>query len=100
MDLYTITANCEPHSRRNHNTTAEGQTSSLAEVWKALAYVRARQPKVVVMENVNEPSSVGPLTGLLGRLDGYRMEAGPLNPPTVAGVPMDRDRYFWLLTRK
>ena len=57
----------------------------------------------MVMENVHEVTSVGPITGLhvLARLEGYqyRLRTAMLDPWQVAGVPMARDRQFWLLTR-
>eukprot|EP00966_Prymnesium_polylepis_P310854 7182200-Prymnesium_polylepis.1 len=37
------------------------------------------------MENVNEASSVAPLTGLLACLEGYKMEAGAQDPATDGG---------------
>ena len=100
VDLYVTTPNCEKHSRRNHDKTPEGRSHSLEEVWASLEYVRAQRPGVVVVENVHEVSSVGPITGLLARLEGYRLRAGALDPRTTAGIPMARDRYFWVLTRK
>ena len=98
VDLWVITANCEKHSKRNHNPNEKDQAQSVSDVWKSLEYARRRRPKVIIMENVNEASATGPLTGLLARLEGYTMEAGPLRP-NMAGAPMSRDRYFWVLTR-
>ena len=100
VDLFVITANCEAHSRRNHLQTASDQRASVDDVWRSLAYVRNMRPRAVVMENVNEASSVGPLTGLLARLEGYKMEAGAQDPGTDGGAPMSRERHFWLLTRE
>ena len=99
VDLYISTPNCEMHSRRNHSRTLEGRSHSLEDVWASLAYVRANWPEAVVMENVYEVTSVGPITGLLARLEGYRLRSAMLDPWQVAGVPMARSRQFWVLTR-
>ena len=53
----------------------------------------------MVMENVSEPSTVGALTGLLARLEGYTLATGVLDPATDGGAPMVRERQFWVLTR-
>ena len=99
VDLYISTPNCEMHSKRNHNKTLDGRSHSLEDVWASLAYVRANWPEAVVMENVYEVTSVGPITGLLARLEGYRLRSAMLDPWPVAGVPMARSRQFWVLTR-
>ena len=99
VDLFVITASCEPHSRRNHSPSHADQRASLEDVWAGLGYVREARPRVVVMENVNEASSAGPLTGLLARLEGYTMEAGVLDPEADGSAPMARERHFWVLTR-
>ena len=64
----------------NHSRNGIDQRSTLEDFWQSLAYVRARRPAVVVVENVSEASSVGPMTGLLGRLAGYSMETAMLDP--------------------
>jgi hypothetical protein len=99
VDLFVITANCEAHSRRNHHQSAEDQRASVEDVWASLGYVRHARPRAVVMENVSEPSTVGALTGLLARLEGYTVETGVLDPATDGGAPMTRERQFWVLTR-
>ena len=100
VDLYVITACCEAHSRRNHSPKDADQRTSLEDVWTSLGYVRKMRPGAVVMENVNEASSVGPLTGLLARLEGYTMEVGVLDPQADGSAPMARERHFWVLTRE
>ena len=97
VDFYVTTPECTAHSRRNHTPSAKEQRTSLEEFWASLAYVRRRHPRVVVVENVHEPSSVGPMTGLLSRIPGYEIESGELTPQTVAKMPIARDRHFWVL---
>ena len=99
VDLYVTTPNCETYSRRNHGPSAKMQHTSLRDVWRSLEYVRRQRPKVVIVENVAEPTVVGPLTGLLGRLEGYTLRTSMLDPRAVAGAPVARERQFWVLVR-
>ena len=96
VDLVVITGNCESHSRRNHNRNARDQHTSLKDIWAALGYVRKQSPKAVIVENVTDASSVSAITGLLGRLAGYSLERGMLDPRDVADMPVARERMFWL----
>ena len=84
VDLYVSTPNCEAHSRRNHRRTDAEQKASLEDVWKSLAYVRRRRPRIALFENVTDASVAGPLTGLLARLEGYKLETGGLEPRDAA----------------
>jgi hypothetical protein len=91
---------CCTHSPANRGGAEdlEGeQAASLAEIWKHLGYVRARRPRAVVVENVDERSIAGPLTGLLSKLGGYSVRTGVLTPEEVAGAPITRTRRFWVL---
>ena len=96
-DLFVLTAECEAHSKRNHHRSSGGQKTSLVDIWAALGYVRKRRPSVVVVENVTDVSATGGITGLLERLDGYELESGELDPREVAGMPVARERKFWVL---
>jgi len=100
VDLWVSTPGCEVHSKRNHLRDEETQRGSLGGVWRSLEYVRLSRPRVVIVENVAEPSMVGPMTGLLSRLEGYKLETSPLDPLTVARVPICRTRQFWVLVLK
>jgi site-specific DNA-cytosine methylase len=64
VDCYVTTPMCNTHSRRNHNVTRGDVCTSLTDVWRGLEYVREAKPALVVVENVNEPSAVGGITGL------------------------------------
>ena len=54
----------------------------------------------MIVENVSEPSAVGPMTGLLARIEGYKMETGMLDPREVARMPVARERQYWVLERE
>ena len=90
---------CGSGSRQNYDRELDTQRVALGKVWVALGYVRRALPRVVVVENVCEPCTVGPLGEMLARLEGYGMAAGRLSPVAVDGTPMERDRHFWVLTR-
>ena len=100
VDLMVMTPNCEAYSKRNHKRTPEEQRHSLEDVWRSLEYVRRSQPRVVILENSPDVRAEGPMTGLLARLEGYKMEAGLLDPREVARAPAARERRFWVLTRR
>ena len=78
VDLYVSTLNCEMHSRRNHDKTRPRGALSL---WRRSGSASSmcgrpcRMPGVVVLESVHEVSSVGPLTGLLARIGGYKLRS-------------------------
>jgi hypothetical protein len=100
VDLVVLTGNCEPHSRRNHRQNAHDQHTSLKDIWRALAYVRNRRPKVLIVENVADASAASGISGLLRRLDGYTLSQGMLDPRSVASMPVARERMFWVCTRE
>ena len=97
VDLFVCTPECDAHSKMNHSRNAADQRVTLEDIWKSLEYVRTQRPSVVIVENVDEPSSNGPITGLLSRLEGYRMESATLDPRKVAKMPIARERRFWVL---
>ena len=99
VDLMVVTPICTPHSRRHHGRSDTEQEEALGQIWAAMEYVRKQRPKVVIVENVSEPGVVGPLTGLLSRLEGYSLATATLDPRRVAGEPMVRERQFWLMER-
>lgn len=99
VDLYVMTPDCGAHSPRNHERTSSKEHTSMANVWKGLEYVRLRRPAIVVCENVDMVGVVGPLTGMFGRLPGYKIETAMLDPRSVAGAPIVRERRFWVLVR-
>jgi site-specific DNA-cytosine methylase len=96
VDLYVFTAVCNAHSKHNRQRSEETQMEGMEGVERALRYVEHRRPAIVVAENVNEASVVGPLGAMLRRLRGYEWEEGVLDALTTARVPVSRERYFWI----
>ena len=100
VDLLVVTSLCGPYSKRNHERNTPDQHQSLRDLWKSLECARRTRPRVIIVENVSDSSAVGPVTGLLCRLEGYALERGVLDPMRLAGWPMSRERCFWVLIRK
>ena len=99
VDLYVTTPPCEEFSRRSRANAPERRAGRLGEIWASLDYVRRARPRAVVVENVCEACAVNPISGLLGRVQGYASEGGELDPRDVAGACVSRSRYYWVLTR-
>ena len=101
VDVFVITPECVNFSGRNRTASLEKQAESLRETSVALEYVRRRRPRFVLVENVDEPSVVTPLSAVLGdmRALGYVVERVPFCPRVHAGETASRWRSVWLLVR-
>ena len=102
VDIFVITPECVNFSGRNRSASLEKQAESLRETSVALEYVRRRRPRFVLVENVDEPSVVTPLSAVLGdmRALGYVLERVPFCPRVHAGEMASRWRSVWLLVRE
>ena len=96
VDLWVASPDCGVHSKRNHARDSEMQARSVEEIGASLRYVRAKRPNVVIVENVDEASIVGPLGAMLRRIEGYDWEDGALDASTDARQPVARRRHFWM----
>lgn len=96
VDIYAFTAQCQPFSTRNHRPSPLRSARSLLDCHRSLDYVRSRQPRAVLVENVAEASIVMPLTDMLLRIPGYTWHGGTLDSSTHFGIPMARKRYYWV----
>lgn len=99
VDLEVYTGECGPYSDSNRDQDAADQLTSLAHLCRSFDHARRRAPAVIVVENVNKPSVVGPVTATLLGFTGYRMRHGPLSAMLVGGSHARRDRYYWVLTK-
>ena len=99
-DVWVCTPSCKPFSRRNHRRSEEEVADELLTIERALRYVPAVRPLVVLIENVCEPEAVCSLTAMLRRIDGYEWEHVQLCPSANFGWAMTRARHFWLGTRR
>jgi hypothetical protein len=99
VDLWFGSPECTAYSKRNHARSEEEQRDEIDGISRGLEYVRARMPRVVIVENVSEVSVVGPLERLLRQLRGYRMMGGETDPAEMAGGVAARERYYFVLVR-
>ena len=102
VDIFVITPECVAFSKRNRKATMERQARSLRETEIAFRYVRAQRPATVLVENVDEPSVVTPMSAMLGDLSqyGYDFVRMPFCPRENGGEPVKRKRSFWIGVRK
>mmetsp|Transcript_18317 Transcript_18317/g.27531 ORF Transcript_18317/g.27531 Transcript_18317/m.27531 type:complete len:340 (-) Transcript_18317:118-1137(-) len=100
VDLWAITPSCEAFSKRNRGRSPDGQRAALSEIWKGLGYARTASPRLILVENLAVPEVSEPLTGLLLRMEGYRVETATLDPRRLLGEPVARERRFWILRRE
>ena len=96
VDLWVASPDCGEHSKRNHARDSARQTRSVEEISASLRYVSERRPGVVIVENVDEASIVGPLGAMLRRIEGYEWEDGVLDAGRDAREPVARSRHFWV----
>ena len=68
VGMLVCSPECGSGSRQNYDRELDTQRVALGKVWVALGYVRRALPKVVVVENVCEPCTVGPQCGSQLRL--------------------------------
>ena len=62
--------------------------------------LRRARPAVVLIENVAEPEAVAAITAIVERVSGYDWQGAPLDAYVHGGVPMSRERFFWVGTLK
>ena len=96
VDLFLAGPPCEPFSRRNHHRTDAGYAIAMSAFARSTAYIRRAHPRIVVVENVNEPEAVNAITALLLSIPGYTWHGGPIDACKHGGVPMRRVRHFWV----
>ena len=99
-DMWALTGDCAPFSSRHHSPHAVEQAQALRSLYVALDHARIAQPKVVMIENVDAPEVVDPITEFVTRIGGYRWRGAMLQPYTHAGYPVRRKRYYWVGVRR
>jgi len=68
VELFSLTASCEQFSRRNHHGSCEARSLAISDISQCMEYVRRKMPRVVLTENVAEPSVMHAITSMLTRL--------------------------------
>ena len=69
--IWSFTPPCEPFSKRNHSRSDEGFANSAEQLEAMLWYPRTWNPRIILVENVDEPAAAAIVTGALLTLPGY-----------------------------
>ena len=101
VDLYVLSPNCQPFSKRNKKRNdggaldvfAGGATDVAAVVAPVVGNYRAR---VVVVENVATPEAIDIVGSVLRRYDRYVWREQTIDAKIHAGYPVARERHFWV----
>lgn len=96
VDLFFAGAPCGAYSINNRHRSALEIARSLSVLDHALDYVRTARPAVVIIENVSSAEAVDGITAIVTRLRSYEWHGGLVDTLTHGGLPMARDRYFWI----
>lgn len=100
-DLHVCSPDCTQFSKRKHGKTDASVGRGAVDAWHVLAYARTGTPRVVVVENVGDPDSEGALTTVITReCPDYDWFYQRLGAQKHAGVPVARERGFWVGARK
>ena len=96
VHLLVVTPECCEFSPRKRGRMRVAQAKALQDTSDALEYVRRRQPRAVVLENVDEPGVVPFVDDMLGKIEAYRWERVVIDPADHCGWPMHRRRAYWI----
>ena len=99
VTLEVYTGECGPHSDSNRERDEADQVVSVAYLCRSFEHARRHLPEVIVVENVDRPSVVGPITCVLSKLPGYSMRHSSLCALEVGGSSATRDRHYWVLVK-
>jgi hypothetical protein len=99
VDVWSNTAECVKHSRLSGASDAE-RAAAFGEIDSSMDYVRLRGPRVVLVENVCDRLLGERMDAMLRRIGGYRWRYVVVNPSSDLGGAMDRERAYWVGTRR
>ena len=105
-DVYVMTPDCGKYSKQSQTALREAMTET-DKVRTLMVYAVQHRPRVVIMESVAEllkstrmRACGEAIEGILqAALPDYGWHAQVLDPHVHAGVPMRRERAFWVGTR-
>ena len=98
-DIWVASADCSPFSAYNRLRSEARTTEALFEFDRILDYVRAKTPRLVIVENVDMPDAVHGITAALASLRGYKLFRQVICPSWACGAIMVRRRMFWVAVR-
>ena len=96
VDLWVCSPECVHFSRRKRGRDAHTVAHGAAHVEAVLGFARLARARVVVIENVSEPDGVGMIDTIASACKAYEWWRQSLDPLTHVGVPVSRDRAFWV----
>ena len=99
VDVWSNTAECVKHSRLS-GASDEERAAAFGEIDSSMDYVRLRKPRVVLVENVCDRLLGERMDAMLRRIGGYRWRCVVVNPSSDLGGAMDRERAYWVGTRR
>lgn len=90
-DIWSFTPPCEPFSKRNHERSEQGLIEAGRQLVEMLWYPRMWSPKIILVENVNEPcrDRGPPVTTRIRMGHDLRLTRG-------TDSWMSRDRFMWI----
>ena len=98
VDLYVASPDCTFFSKRRRNATLEDVVDGAMNVQAVLPFLMAGRAAVAVIENVTTPNGVDAISTVLRkRLSHlYSWREQTLGAEEHAGVPVSRERHFWV----
>lgn len=102
VDLFIASPECIEFSSKNHTRSKDRQDREIEKIMLGMAYIAHARPKVAIVENVSDPSVVGPLGGVLRRIArsyGYTLSEGTMDPRESMDALAGRKRHYWKLER-
>ena len=101
VDLYVLSPNCQPFSKRNKNRNNGGAldlfASGAADVAAVIdPIIGNHRARVVIVENVATPEAIDIVGAALRRVGGYAWREQTLDAAVHAGYPAARERHFWV----
>ena len=105
-DMLTVTMECGPFSRQSQ-TSAEEAMEEVDKVRKVMEYATRCKPAMIVFENAADLIKSARMRACGEAMEQHMKEALPeytwraqvIDAKAHAGVPMDRERAFWVGTR-
>ena len=98
-DLYMLSPDCHDFSKRRHGRDGKTVAAGAVETWNVSPFVAAGRAAVVVIENVDETDGADAITTVVASYPMYSWQSQQLGAEEHAGVPVRRDRRFWVGVR-
>ena len=97
-DLWVATPPCEKFSSRNHAPSAEGRLDAALDFQDMMWFPRTMRPRVIIVENVDQPGARESIEAALYSLPGYTWQQFAVGEPEEG--EMRRKRRYWIGKRE